>query len=786
MNKQSSLLAAVMMATAAISSAQDSVSKTAGLPGDAIDPFTAPDQINDYVVDLVDFTSGWGTTWGIAPLVKSSKGDITFFNNGISSQYASSTLKTLVSAPRASYSLWTTPGGGINNNASLNDAGSPVVPPAQTTQFATTMAEFATGSTHVVTTIGNFDPLNPSRLYVSRIQAMLNGTSDLDTNGAIGMGSVDSDGNTYIRADDFGLGGSDQITGNNIYRVDALARSGSVVNVLKGSEFTGTGSAGSTADATIALVYASGTTYNTPGNVPEQTAGRPIYRGSNFGGTLAYESAPEVVSTTTAHLGAAPDHRGNTGYSNAVIFPGSIGTSMQYAKNGGGETRNLLLYGTTATGAVMGTASLPVPASVSDGSFTFPEAGDSIGEFIHASSQVAFRGGNGQVAVAKDLAGRGLAAAVIPSDDSAMPIWATENPQNALVVARFDPANIGGTLEWELVAYTDNVGTTGKAILDGPGGTAIGQLVWMDTATGGAVVGPSISNPMIDSVGNIWFTAGVELFGMPSDFDTALIRAVYDPATFTYELELVLELGDTFHGANSDRDWQIQFIGVADSNSISSGSLHNNNMTQTAFNAESPAALTQTESKTMGGMVLNVGLVYDWDNDGMFDVGAGSDQNYTALVYIGHTGATCGSGTVNYCTAGVSANSCQATLSTVGTASATAATGFTVTATNVEGNKDGLFFIGTNGQQAQPWGNGTSFQCVVPPVKRMGLLASNGTNGACDGTKSQDFNAKWTAEPAKNPGSGATVQAQLWYRDPLNTSNQTTSLSDAIEFTVCP
>ena len=37
---------------------------------------------------------------------------------------------------------------------------------------------------------------------------------------------------------------------------------------------------------------------------------------------------------------------------------------------------------------------------------------------------------------------------------------------------------------------------------------------------------------------------------------------------------------------------------------------------------------------------------------------------------------------------------------------------------------------------------------------------------------------------ALNPGAGAAVQAQLWYRDPLNTSNQPTSLSDAIEFCV--
>jgi hypothetical protein len=30
------------------------------------------------------------------------------------------------------------------------------------------------------------------------------------------------------------------------------------------------------------------------------------------------------------------------------------------------------------------------------------------------------------------------------------------------------------------------------------------------------------------------------------------------------------------------------------------------------------------------------------------------------------------------------------------------------------------------------------------------------------------------------------VQAQLWYRDPSNTSSVTTSLSDAIEFLVAP
>jgi len=74
----------------------------------------------------------------------------------------------------------------------------------------------------------------------------------------------------------------------------------------------------------------------------------------------------------------------------------------------------------------------------------------------------------------------------------------------------------------------------------------------------------------------------------------------------------------------------------------------------------------------------------------------------------------------------------------------------------------------------------------VPPVARRGLLSGTGTPGACDGTFAQDLNARWAAKPAQNPGPGAVVQAQLWYRDPQNTSNQSTSLSDALEFCVQP
>ena len=140
---------------------------------------------------------------------------------------------------------------------------------------------------------------------------------------------------------------------------------------------------------------------------------------------------------------------------------------------------------------------------------------------------------------------------------------------------------------------------------------------------------------------------------------------------------------------------------------------------------------------------------------------------------------------VSFCTAGTSASGCQATLSAMGSASSSEATGFHLTATGVEGAKDGQFYYGTNGAQANPWGGSTSFQCIVPPVTRAGLLAGTGSAGLCDGFFSQDLNALWSSKPEKSPGFGYAY-AQLWYRDPLGTSDQTTGLSDAIEFYVFP
>jgi hypothetical protein len=143
----------------------------------------------------------------------------------------------------------------------------------------------------------------------------------------------------------------------------------------------------------------------------------------------------------------------------------------------------------------------------------------------------------------------------------------------------------------------------------------------------------------------------------------------------------------------------------------------------------------------------------------------------------------------SYCTAGTSASGCQALACSAGTASASAASGFVVWATEVVAAKDGLFFYGQNGRQANPWGNGTSYQCVVPPVNRGGLLGGTGTAGTCEGSFHQDLNARWCPtcpKPSHAPAPGVPLQIQLWYRDPLGTSNQTTSLSDAVEVVPAP
>ncbi len=140
----------------------------------------------------------------------------------------------------------------------------------------------------------------------------------------------------------------------------------------------------------------------------------------------------------------------------------------------------------------------------------------------------------------------------------------------------------------------------------------------------------------------------------------------------------------------------------------------------------------------------------------------------------------------SYCTSGTSAAGCSAWLTATGVPSVSAVTGFVVSAIDVPAQKNGLFFYGFSGAQANPWWNTTSYQCVVPPVFRTPLLPGSGPAGTCGGRFDRDFSAYWsTANPLKVPAPAQQVWMQCWYRDPMNPGG-TTSMSDAITFTMAP
>ena len=141
---------------------------------------------------------------------------------------------------------------------------------------------------------------------------------------------------------------------------------------------------------------------------------------------------------------------------------------------------------------------------------------------------------------------------------------------------------------------------------------------------------------------------------------------------------------------------------------------------------------------------------------------------------------------VAYCTAGLTSSGCSASISGLGTPSASAPSGFTLLVGAMEGDKQGVLFYGVNGRAAAPWGASGSYLCVAPPTQRMVTQTSTGTAGVCNGTMSIDWNDYRTTNPGALGapfGAGDTVWAQGWFRDPP--SPKTTHLSNALEFVLC-
>lgn len=141
-----------------------------------------------------------------------------------------------------------------------------------------------------------------------------------------------------------------------------------------------------------------------------------------------------------------------------------------------------------------------------------------------------------------------------------------------------------------------------------------------------------------------------------------------------------------------------------------------------------------------------------------------------------------------YCSAGISSNFCTAAMSASGAASASANSGYTLSASNVEGNRSGLIFYGLSGRDATLYApTSSSLLCVKPPTQRTPPQNSGGSSGTCQGALSLDWNAFRASNPSAlgNPfAAGQPVQAQAWFRDP--TAPRGGNLSNAVEFIVAP
>ncbi len=242
------LLAAVGIAAPAM--AQDSVSAQTGLANtDALNAWSASDQLKPYVVDLQTITTSWGTNFGLAPIIKASRSEATFTNSLFSGQSLSNMTLT-GPAPYASYSRWSNPGFGVFPNPAINAPGKPISVSGDTIQLATTFSEFGTtvgpGYNGLIGGLINYKASDSTRLYVARMGMAVNGANNTESTAQFGTGAVDASGNAYFRADDNGAGTTGEIVLQNLMRVrmrtlgaGLLGRTTSMLNVINNNIDTG-------------------------------------------------------------------------------------------------------------------------------------------------------------------------------------------------------------------------------------------------------------------------------------------------------------------------------------------------------------------------------------------------------------------------------------------------------------------------------------------------------------------------------------------------------------------
>ncbi|MBX3358175.1 MAG: hypothetical protein KF745_07085 [Phycisphaeraceae bacterium] len=691
--------AGALLSLTCLAHAQDSVITTGGLPGDALDAYrtSVPSmQEKDFVVDLQTVTSSWGGKYAIGPILKSSRSTstgIVYFNHLIGAQAASNVFGY---GPiiRPTYQAWRTAGQGVNTqfNSTPTDDGTGNYGTLSTAglrvfRFGAAMMEFGGGPD---TVFGNSDDENniitgvvgvavrrPTRLYVSRFVALSNRPSTAAGNiatASMGLGGVDDDGNVHVLADSQGLISSSRLLNKNLVRVNSALRDLTKVNQLLQGGSNATAADGPATQVVLETAANSSTTLSTPTIIPSSVAGRPVMLAADFASNMVYEPTAGTTATTRDHLPAPTGSVRGTMTFAATIFPrlangtNDAGTGAALSRTDNNTTtRGICLFAVNKDGTVDSQQRISLPLSSSQ--IVDPTDGYSPGatfapisahEFTHYQSQVAFRGGNGQAAITVLPGGDLLAAATVAATGGGGSL--PQSQDNYIAVARVSAAT--GDVAWTVAAHTGgasgSAGGLSKAIrgdfgLDGVPGTGdtgegdgivdatpIGRLALRSEVFPGSSSGPSISAPAMDRAGNLYFLSTVALNttgGPLANKTVALLRANYNPGTGGYALEMLYKTGDVVFGLNGRRNYQVQFMGLADSDSADSGAVWSGNIVQDAFPGANPASAPFGSNATLGALVFRAKIVYDFNGDGQYvdpsaPGGSGSDQAYNVLMAL--------------------------------------------------------------------------------------------------------------------------------------------------------